>query len=118
MGKVALMDQSRIAGLGNIHAAEALYRAGLHPARKPTSLTRPEWHKLARGIQQTIAYALSNEAGEELEYIEEPGAINPFLIYGRAGERCTRCQARIRSFIQQGRTTHYCPQCQPRKGAR
>lgn len=116
--KVALMDQGRIAGLGNIHAAEALYRAGLHPARKPATLKDEEWRRLATRIRQTIAFALRSEDGEELEYVEEPGAGNPFLIYGRAGERCRRCAAQVKSFTQGGRTTHFCPRCQPRKGAR
>ncbi len=112
--KVALMDQSRIAGLGNIHAAEALFRAGIHPARKPGTLTPEEWRKLARTIQQTIQFALDNEEGEEIEYVEE-GGDNPFLIYGRAGEACTRCGTTVKSFTQGGRTTHFCPRCQPKK---
>jgi formamidopyrimidine-DNA glycosylase len=113
--KVALMDQSRIAGLGNIHAAEALYRAKLNPARAPRSLSRAEWSSLARSIHATFAFAFEAEGeGDEIDYVEEPGAENPFLVYGRAGERCGRgCGARVRSFVQGGRTTHYCPRCQP-----
>ncbi len=114
--KVALMDQARIAGLGNIHAAEALYRARINPARAPKTLTRAEWSTLARSIHATFSFALEAEGGaEEIEYVEEPGAENPFLIYGRAGERCGRrgCGATVRSFVQGGRTTHYCPRCQP-----
>jgi formamidopyrimidine-DNA glycosylase len=109
--KVALMDQSRIAGLGNIHAAEALYRAKLHPARKPASLTGPEWSRLAKAIHQSLAYALEVEKGEEIEYVEEGGE-NPFLVYGRAKERCKRCGGTFKSMVQGGRTTHFCPSCQ------
>src|SRR5262249_12079690 len=69
--KVALMDQGRVAGLGNIHAAEALYLAGLHPARKPRTLTSGEWAKLSKAIQQTISNALDQEEGDEIEYVEE-----------------------------------------------
>lgn len=112
--KVALMDQGRIAGLGNIHAAEALYRAGLHPARKPESLREEDWKRLAKAIQKGIDFALREEDDEEIEYVEEPGTENPFLIYGRAGEKCRRCGARVRSFTLGGRTTHFCPSCQPR----
>lgn len=115
--KVALMDQSRIAGLGNIHAAEALYRAGLHPGRKAKSLTPEEWRRLARGIHATISFALDSEDGDEIEYVEEPGAPNPFKIYGRAGEPCPKCQTVVRSFTQGGRTTHFCPTCQPKRPA-
>lgn len=114
--KVALMDQARLTGLGNIHAAEALFRAGLHPARKPASLSADDWKRLARAIDETIRYALESEQSEELQYVEEPGAENPFLIYGRAGEPCRQCGTTVRSATQGGRTTHFCPQCQPLGG--
>lgn len=114
--KVALMDQGRLAGLGNIHAAEALFRAGLHPARKPASLSAAEWTRLARAIQATLDFAFElNGEGDEMDYLEEPGAQNPFKIYGRAGEPCSKCRAPVESFAQGGRTTHFCPHCQPRK---
>jgi formamidopyrimidine-DNA glycosylase len=116
--KVALMDQSRIAGLGNIHAAEALFRARIHPARKPATLRPEEWRRLARGIRATLRFALESEDSEEIQYAEEPGAENPFKIYGRAGEPCPVCRTKVRSFTQGGRTTHYCPSCQPRKPKR
>lgn len=111
--KVALMDQGRIAGLGNIHAAEALYRARIHPARKPQSLSDDEWKALAKGIHATIQFALDHESGDEIQYVEEPGAPNPFLIYGRAGEKCKRCGGTVQLSTQGGRSTHFCPKCQP-----
>lgn len=109
--KVALMDQGRVAGLGNIHAAEALYRAHLHPSRKPQTLSPPEWRALSKGILATLRLALEDADEEEIEYVEE-GGHNPFLVYGRAGERCPRCKKTIQSFPQGGRTTHFCPGCQ------
>ncbi len=112
--KVALMDQSRVAGLGNIHAAEALYRAGLHPARKVHTLEDADWQRLSRMISAAIRFALSHEDGEEIEYVEEPGAPNPFLVYGRKGEVCRRCQSRFETIPQGGRTTWFCPGCQRR----
>jgi formamidopyrimidine-DNA glycosylase len=114
--KVALMDQSRVAGLGNIHAAEALYRAKIHPARKPKTLKDAEWKRLAKGIRDAIGFALRREESEEIQYVEEPGSDNPFLVYGRKGEKCRRCGTRITSFAQGGRTTFCCPKCQPRSG--
>ncbi|SEL77330.1 DNA-(apurinic or apyrimidinic site) lyase [Stigmatella aurantiaca] len=111
--KVALMDQGRLAGLGNIHAAEALFRAGLHPARVPGSLTPEEWKRLARAIHATIAFGLKEQEGEEPVYLEDRGAVNLFRVYGRAGEPCSKCKAPVESFTQAGRTTHVCPQCQP-----
>ncbi len=113
--KVALMNQEKLAGLGNIHAAEALYRARLHPSRKPASLTDAEWKSLCKAIHASIAFAFEAEAGDEIEYVEQPGAKNPFLIYGRAGTPCRRCKTKVISFTQGGRTTHVCPRCQPKK---
>jgi formamidopyrimidine-DNA glycosylase len=114
--KVALMDQGRLAGLGNLHAAEALFRARVHPARKPGSLSAAEWAALTRAIRDTIRFALGQEDDDEIEYVEEPGSKNPFFVYGRGGERCRRCKGAIESFPQGGRTTYFCPKCQPRRG--
>ena len=114
--KVALMDQERIAGLGNIHAAEALFRARLHPSRKPKSLTDAEWKALCKAIHASIAFALKAEDGDEIVYVEQPGAKNPFLIYGRAGTPCKRCRTKVVAFAQGGRTTHVCPKCPPKRG--
>lgn len=110
--KVALMDQTRIAGLGNIHAAEALFRARLDPRRRPGSLSAAELEALARAIVEGIRFALEVESGDEITYVEEPGADNPFLVYGRAGEPCVRCRTTIERFTQGGRSTFFCPRCQ------
>jgi formamidopyrimidine-DNA glycosylase len=111
--KVALMDQGRLAGLGNIHAAEALFRAGLHPARKPGTLTPEEWKRLARAIHAAIAFGLKEQEAEDPVYLEDRGAVNLFRVYGRAGQPCSKCKAPVESFTQGGRTTHVCPKCQP-----
>lgn len=116
--KVALMDQHRIAGLGNIHAAEALFRGGIHPARKPSSLQPAEWSRLAKAIHQAIEFAMDQEDSDEIEYVEESGTENPFYVYGRGGEPCLRCGTPIESFVLGGRTTYFCPRDQPRRRAR
>ncbi|ATB42779.1 formamidopyrimidine-DNA glycosylase [Cystobacter fuscus] len=111
--KVALMDQGRVAGLGNIHAAEALFRAGLHPSRPPASLTDAEWKRLARGVRAALDFGLrEQQAEEEVRYLKEGGR-NGFLVYGRAGTPCVRCGTTVESVTQGGRTTHFCPSCQP-----
>lgn len=111
--KVALMDQSRIAGLGNIHAAEALFRAKLHPARRPDTLTDTEWSALRDGIMASIDFALESTSGlDEIEYVEEPGTKNPFLVYGREKEPCPTCGTPIQFIDQGGRTSYFCPTCQ------
>jgi formamidopyrimidine-DNA glycosylase len=114
--KVALMDQGRVAGLGNIYAAEALFLSGLHPARKPATLKPEDWERLTQAILDTFAAALAVEQGEEPVYLEESGSVNTFRIYGRAGTPCTACGTKVQSFTQGGRTTHFCPKCQPRRG--
>lgn len=110
--KVALMDQGRIAGLGNIHAAEALFRARVNPARVPSSLTDAEWQRLTKAINATIDFALQQQGSDDdIAYVEEPGTENPFLVYGK--ERCSECGGPIQSLEQGGRTTWFCPRCQP-----
>ncbi len=112
--KIALMDQRVLAGLGNIHAAEALFRAQLSPKRRSDRLSPAQLGRLAASIRETIGFALASMPKEEadIEYVEEQGAENPFLVYGKAGERCPRCQGPLRSFSQGGRTTFWCPRCQ------
>lgn len=113
--KVALMDQSKVSGLGNIHAAESLFRSGIHPARKCTSLTEADWKKLSQAILKAIAFALDQEDEDEIRYVEEPGSTNPFWVYGKAKTLCRKCRkSEIESFVQAGRTTFFCPHCQPR----
>ncbi|MBS1150785.1 MAG: formamidopyrimidine-DNA glycosylase [Myxococcaceae bacterium] len=112
--KVALMDQGRITGLGNIHTSEALYRARLHPSRAPASLTGDEWKRLCEGIHAAIAYGLEEQGNvDEIQYVEEPGAPNPFLVYDRAGEECGNCNAVIEKSEHGGRSSYFCPECQP-----
>jgi len=110
--KSFLMDQSRIAGLGNIHVAEALFRAGLHPAREAESLSESEVRALHRGIRGTLNETLRKEDAAEMRYLHESGSENRFLVYGRKGESCPRCATRIERMKQGGRSTFYCPRCQ------
>jgi formamidopyrimidine-DNA glycosylase len=112
--KVALLDQGVVAGLGNIHAAEALYRAGIPPTLAGGQLTAEQRKRLVRAIHATIAYALkAQSAPDEIAYLEEGGE-NPFLVYGREGEPCPRCGKAIARIVQAGRSTFYCPGCQGR----
>jgi formamidopyrimidine-DNA glycosylase len=110
--KVALMDQARLAGLGNIQAAEALFRAKIDPRRPANLLKAAELSALLSGIKESIRETLEKESGPELSYVEEPGAENPFLVYGRQGEPCPRCKTPISRLVQAGRSTFYCPSCQ------
>lgn len=117
--KPFLLDQRRIAGLGNIHAAEALFRAGIHPARPAGRINGRQARRLHQAIRVSLLQALELERGPEPVYLEESGAANPFLVYGRLGERCARCSARVRRLVQAGRSSFYCPRCQsPRRPRR
>lgn len=115
--KATLLDQSVIAGLGNIYADESLFRAGIHPLRPAASLTRAEVARLHAGIRGALTTGIAhggttfgrhrdiyNEAGVNLEHVE---------VYRRAGLPCLRCGAPIERIVVAQRGTHFCPHCQP-----
>jgi formamidopyrimidine-DNA glycosylase len=111
--KVALLDQGLLAGVGNIHAAEACWRARLDPRRRADRLSPAEVAALARGLGATFRFALAKLDGPEIEYIEEGGE-NPFHVYDREGGRCRHrgCGGTIRRIVQAQRSTYFCPRCQ------
>lgn len=110
--KHALMDQKRLAGLGNIQATEALFLANIHPERPASTLRAAEWDALARAIRESLARTLGElENIAEITYVNEGGS-NPFLVYGRAGEPCPRCGTSLRRETLRGRGTYFCPHCQ------
>lgn len=114
--KEALMDQRVLAGLGNIHVAESLHRAGLHPARRADRIARPEAEALSAAIGGALRAALEAEdSPEPITYVEEGGP-NTFLVYDRRGEPCAACRTPIERIVQGGRSTFFCPVCQPRGG--
>ena len=110
--KAALMDQARIAGLGNIAVLEACFRAGLAPQRSLATLSDKDLDALSRAITEHLAHTLSTTLGhDEIAYVSE-GGDNPFLVYGREGEPCPRCHDPIRRVLVSGRPSFWCPQCQ------
>jgi formamidopyrimidine-DNA glycosylase len=115
--KVALLDQRLLAGVGNIQASEALYRARIDPRRPGKALDRAEARRLAAGIRASLRATLNqfeHDVGDgDITYVEEPGTPNPFAVYDRAGERCRRCgRGTIERIVQAGRSTFFCPRCQ------
>lgn len=118
--KPALLDQALLAGVGNIQATDALFLARVDPRRPSRSLSRTEVAAVARGIDESIRRTLAHESGPQITYVEEAGAPNPFLVYGRAGESCPRCRTTLVKITQAARTTVYCPHCQAgmRRGTR
>ncbi len=115
--KAVLLDQSVVAGLGNIYADEALFRAGIYPLRPAASLAPEEVARLHAGIQGALHSGIEhggttfgrhrdvyNEAGVNLEHVE---------VYRRTGEPCVRCGTPIERIVVAQRGTHFCPHCQP-----
>src|SRR4051812_43636272 len=116
--KEALMDQRTLAGLGNIQVSESLHRAHLDPQRPAISMTREETERLAAAIDESLrATLLDEDSPEPITYVEEGGE-NVFLVYDREDQPCTTCGSAIRRIVQGGRSTYYCPTCQPRWTAR
>jgi formamidopyrimidine-DNA glycosylase len=116
--KEALLDQTLIAGLGNIQAAEALWRARIDPRVRADQLATEgkRVRALVDGIHATIAFTLDAEKAPEITYVEEPGADNPFQVYGKAGQPCPRGDGKIARVAQGGRSTFFCPHCQRKLG--
>jgi len=111
--KEALLDQTRIAGIGNIQATEALWRARIDPRAPAASLSRAQLGALKRSIEASLRFTIAQQGdGDAIAYVEEAGAPNPFRVYGRAGEPCPRCETRLARIVQGGRGTALCPRCQ------
>jgi formamidopyrimidine-DNA glycosylase len=109
--KVALLDQTVLAGVGNIQATEALFFARIDPRRPASSLSRREVGALARGILRSIEETFAAQDAE-LTYVNEPGSDNPFTIYGREGTPCPRCKRPLAKLVLAGRGTVLCGACQ------
>jgi formamidopyrimidine-DNA glycosylase len=111
--KVAMLDQRLLPGVGNIVASESLFRAGLDPRRRASSLSPAEVRRLSRAVLASVREAIAREDGPEVAYVEEPGTVNPFRVYGREGERCPRCRrGPIERIVQAQRSTFFCRRCQ------
>lgn len=109
--KPALMQQHRVAGLGNIAATEICWRARIDPRRPVPELEADAWDAVAAAVPAFIAHTLDTESGDEIHYLSQ-GSASPFLAYGRGGAPCRRCGAPIARFTQSGRVTYWCPPCQ------
>ena len=112
------MDQAVVVGVGNIYAAESLFRAGISPLREAGSLTKARYEKLADAAKEILAYAIERGGTTLRDFINpdsEPGYFEQELdVYGREGEPCLTpgCGGTIERIVQGGRSTFYCPKCQ------
>ena len=114
--KNVLMDSRVVAGVGNIYANEALYRAGISPRTAAQRLSRGRCQVLAAKIRETLELAISAGGSSLRDYLRSDGMAgnyqSQFTVYDRAGEPCHRCATSIREIRQGQRSTFYCPKCQ------
>ena len=110
--KTVLMDQRLIGGIGNIYAAEILFRAGIAPDTPANRLTEAQLRDIVRITPEYLEWAIETQGRKELIYLGEKGAENVFAIYRRAGEPCPVCGAKIVRSVIGGRGTYYCSECQ------
>ena len=122
--KAALLDQSIIAGLGNIYVCEALWRSGLSPRRKATTLVKKQNQptqrliELVEHVRAIIAEAIEAGGSSLRDHAQTDGTMgyfqHRFAAYDREGEPCAKpdCHGTIARIVQSGRSTFYCPTCQ------
>ena len=117
--KSLLLDQKVVAGVGNIYADEALFEAGVHPARRVRYLRRWEKVRLFETIPQVLERAVLHGGTTLRDYRRSsgmPGTYQTWLkVYGRDGQPCTQCDSIIQKTVISQRGSHFCPYCQPRK---
>jgi formamidopyrimidine-DNA glycosylase len=115
--KAALLDQAVIAGVGNIYADEALFRARLHPLRRAADLTSDELDRLAAAIRAVLAEALQAGGSTLRDFVAADGSPGSYRaahrVYGRAGLPCPDCGSPLASARVAQRATVWCPTCQP-----
>jgi formamidopyrimidine-DNA glycosylase len=114
--KNALLDQSRVAGIGNIYASEVLHGAAIDPRRPGSSLTGPEVRSLHRSVRRVLRQSLESAGTTLRDYRAVNGRSGRFQsrlrVYGRAGQPCRRCGTEVERIVQAGRSTFFCPGCQ------
>jgi len=114
--KAALLNQTLLAGVGNIYADESLFHAGIRPRRPAGRLTLAELQRLRLALRQILTHAIRLGGSSVSDYVDADGGRGFFqlehCVYLRTGEPCRRCQTPIRRIVLAGRGTHYCPKCQ------
>jgi formamidopyrimidine-DNA glycosylase len=120
--KAFVLDQRRIAGVGNIYADEALFRARIHPLRPAGRLTAADWARLREGIEEALSAGIEAKGASIDDFRHVDGARGSFqdlfMVHLRAGQPCPRCGATIRKIVVGGRGTYVCERCQPRPRGR
>ena len=119
--KAVLLDQHIVAGIGNIYASEALFRAGIAPTRAAGKISAPRLEALAQAVRETLQAAIKAGGSSLRDYVQPDGELGYFQhawkVYGRVGQACEQCPGPpscqgIRQITQSGRSTFYCPKTQ------
>jgi formamidopyrimidine-DNA glycosylase len=114
--KEFIMNGHIVVGVGNIYAAESLFRAGIHPSRAAGKVSLARYNKLAAAIQETLARAIRAGGSTLRDYVQANGELGYFqvdaFVYGRTGQACRVCGAAIRQIVQGQRSTFFCAHCQ------
>lgn len=114
--KTVLLDQEVLAGVGNIYADEALFRAGIRPKRSARSLTKKECERLADEIRAVLLRSIETGGSSISDYVQPDGSDGAYQnerrVYARKGEPCYACETPIKRIVLGARSTHYCPTCQ------
>jgi formamidopyrimidine-DNA glycosylase len=115
--KALLLDQGILRGVGNIYADESLFRARIHPARIARKLTQGQLSALHQAVRKILTAAIRLRGSSVSDYVDSDGNRGEFQfrhrVYQREGKPCVRCREKIRRVIVAGRSSHFCPRCQP-----
>jgi formamidopyrimidine-DNA glycosylase len=115
--KALLLDQRVLRGIGNIYADESLWRAKIHPRKLGAKLTQDELGRLHRAVRDILLEAIRLRGSSVSDYVDTAGQMGEYQlrhrVYQREGKKCFRCGALIRRIIVAGRSSHFCPRCQP-----
>jgi formamidopyrimidine-DNA glycosylase len=117
--KQLLLDQTKILGLGNIYASEALFLAGINPLKSADSLSKARALKLHQAIRDILEEAIAAGSTLRIDFSDRDGSYigtseRFWRVYERAGEPCVNCGTKIRRVVRGGRSTYFCPRCQRR----
>ncbi len=114
--KLLLMDQEKMAGVGNIYANDALWLAKINPAKESRSLTNEEVSRLFSAVESVLKEGIKRRGASELAYVAPDGSEGDYqnftLVYGRENEKCRICKTAIKKIKLGGRGTYFCPVCQ------
>lgn len=115
--KALLLDQGVLRGVGNIYADESLWRTKIHPARLGAGLSKKQAERLRHALQDILRKAIELRGSSISDFLDAEGEPGEYQrrhrAYGREGKKCHRCKALIRRAIVAGRSSYFCPRCQP-----